>query len=746
MLIREMTATEGRYARIANSKFIDTNTWITFLAAYRRKLVKRPETLFTSADEFETFKARLSNLSKGHEETKNKAEKERSVSRALEFLFPLALKQASTDCEQNIVSYKALCGISDLRNPPNWYPLARLMKRKIIYHGGPTNSGKTYQALQRLMAADPEQGGGLYCGPLRLLALEIYESMNKQGIYTDLLTGQEKRQVPFATHISCTLEMVNLQRVFDVAVIDEIQMIAHNQRGYAWTKALQGLRAREIHVCGGLEASSIVADLVRETGDEFELIKYERFSELQVEETSLRGDYSKIEPGDCVVAFSRADIFSIKRDIERLTPHKCCIIYGQLPPETRSKEAHLFNDENSGFDVLVASDAIGMGLNLNIRRIVFHTTMRRGGDKGPEWVDPSSVKQIGGRAGRLSSVFKNGKVTAWQENDLAYIKAVMSWEIQQLTRSGIFPTVEQVEMFSKALVELQHTQDDSNVSDKKRAKFADSHSDKYNDNSPKAPSEMRLSLLLERFVELAQMDGRYFMSEYSDLVTVANWLHTIPLSLEDRFIFANAPVNIRDHLNMNILYHFAAGYAQQRPVGTNVRISGQPPEDIFQLTDLCIKHAVLDLYLWLSFRFPKYFIDRDACQQQKALALRLINDSLRDPSLQQEFSHSKEYQGVRAKAKNFIPDGLPPAEWGEQVRSSTMLELANIRAEDMYCFPHEEGELQHSTGKSSRRGKGKEGSKTYSKTYNKDKRTSVKRTVVKGVSSLRFEKKDARKM
>ena len=256
--------------------------------------------------------------------------------------------------------------------------------------------------------------GGLYCGPLRLLALEVFESLNRQGVYTNLLTGQERREVDFSTHIACTVEMIQLNREYDVAVVDEIQMIANHQRGYAWTRALLGLRAREIHVCGGLEAYEIVQKLVESTGDEFELVSYERLSQLTVNEESLKGDYSKIMPGDCVVAFSRADIFSIRRQIERLTPYKCAVIYGQLPPETRSTQARLFNEDNTGYDVLVASDAIGMGLNLNIRRIVFHTTVKKEGKSIANWCDPSSVKQIAGRAGRLSSAYKVGEVTAWQ--------------------------------------------------------------------------------------------------------------------------------------------------------------------------------------------------------------------------------------------------------------------------------------------------------------------------------------------
>ena len=74
----------------------------------------------------------------------------------------------------------------------------------------------------------------MYCGPLRLLALEIYEQLNKQGVCCDLTTGQEKRAVPGSSHISCTIEMVSATREYDVAVIDEIQMIADRDRGHAW--------------------------------------------------------------------------------------------------------------------------------------------------------------------------------------------------------------------------------------------------------------------------------------------------------------------------------------------------------------------------------------------------------------------------------------------------------------------------------------------------------------------------------
>ena len=379
----------------AKSRHIDSRHWLNYVSTFRRRMVKEPVKALGGTDLLLDLcrmldDGQLTMYSFSHHASElnevnilSIEEKERRKQECKMFLFAIMIVDAEKVLAEVINAYQTLCETSDLRIPHEWYPYARLMKRKVIYHGGPTNSGKTYHALQRLKSADPTKGGGLYCGPLRLLALEVYETLNKAGVYTDLLTGQERREVPFSTHISCTVEMINLNRDYDVVVIDEIQMIGNPQRGYAWTRALLGLRAREIHVCGGLEAMNIVESLLASTGDEFELKKYDRLSTLKVSNESLQGDYAKIQPGDCVVAFSRADIFSIRRQIERLTPYKCSVIYGALPPETRSTQARLFNEDNTGYDVLVASDAIGMGLNLNIKRVIFHTTIKREGNSKP---------------------------------------------------------------------------------------------------------------------------------------------------------------------------------------------------------------------------------------------------------------------------------------------------------------------------------------------------------------------------
>ena len=252
--------------------------------------------------------------------------------------------------------------LADLRYPVEWYPEARALQRTIHVHVGPTNSGKTYQALQRLEAART----AVYAGPLRLLAHEVFSRLNARGKRCDLVTGDDQRTLPGepAGLMSCTVEMLPFHREFDVAVIDEIQLMGDPQRGWAWTAAFLALQAKELHVCGEERAVPLIKHLANSMGDTVKLHTYERLSPLKTADRSLNNWLGNLREGDCLVAFSRRAIHSLKRSIQEKTGRKCAVIYGNLPPETRAEQAKLFNDPSSGYNVLVATDAIGMGLNL----------------------------------------------------------------------------------------------------------------------------------------------------------------------------------------------------------------------------------------------------------------------------------------------------------------------------------------------------------------------------------------------
>lgn len=224
------------------------------------------------------------------------------------YLFPLFAEYCFSAFAAEIKAYRGLVESADMTKPHTWYPLARSLRRRVVYHAGPTNSGKTYAALSHFRQA----ASGLYCGPLRLLAMEVFDSVNAEGVYCNLVTGQERKEVPFAAHTACTVEMANLTRPYAVAVIDEIQMIADEYRGWAWTRALLGLQAEEIHVCGDPSALPLLRSLCAASGDELHEFSYDRLKPLRVDAHSLAGDFAKVKAGDCIVAFSRREIFEIK--------------------------------------------------------------------------------------------------------------------------------------------------------------------------------------------------------------------------------------------------------------------------------------------------------------------------------------------------------------------------------------------------------------------------------------------------
>lgn len=253
--------------------------------------------------------------------------------------------------------------VSNLRYPMEWFPATRAFKREFHLHVGPTNSGKTYHALKRLEQAE----SGVYAGPLRLLAHEVYMRLNARGQRCNLVTGDERRTAdddPNASMTSCTVEMAPLNARYDVAVIDEIQMLGSEDRGWAWTQAVLGIQASEVHLCGEDRAVPIMRELAALCGEELHIHRYERLSPLMMMPKSLEGSVARLEKGDCVVCFSIVAIHGLRQLIEKTLKCKVAIIYGSLPPETRAQQAKLFNDPNNDYDILVASDAVGMGLNL----------------------------------------------------------------------------------------------------------------------------------------------------------------------------------------------------------------------------------------------------------------------------------------------------------------------------------------------------------------------------------------------
>ncbi|XP_017482881.1 PREDICTED: ATP-dependent RNA helicase SUV3 homolog, mitochondrial [Rhagoletis zephyria] len=498
-------------------------------------------------------------------------------------IFPFFLRHAKT-IFPHLECMDDLKKISDLRTPANWYPSARAITRKIVFHAGPTNSGKTYHAMERFLTAK----SGVYCGPLKLLATEVFNKSNERGTACDLVTGEERKfgineETP-ASHVACTVEMTSVNTPYEVAVIDEIQQLRDPQRGWAWTRAFLGLIADEVHVCGEAGALELLQKICETTNETVEVHSYERLTELTIEDSALVS-LDNIQPGDCIVCFSKNDIYSVSREIEA-RGKEVAVIYGGLPPGTKLAQAAKFNDPDNSCKVMVATDAIGMGLNLSIRRIIFYSIMKPSmNEKGEREIDTISVSsalQIAGRAGRYRTQWEHGYVTTFKADDLQTLRKLLDQKPEPLKQAGLHPTADQIELYAYHL------------------------------------PNSTLSNLMDIFVNLCTVDDSlYFMCNIEDFKFLAEMIEHVPLALRARYVFCCAPINKKMPFVCSMFLKIARQYSRNEPITFEFITCncGWPfalPKTIIDLMHLESVFDVMDLYLWLSYRFMDLFPDAAA--------------------------------------------------------------------------------------------------------------------------------------
>ncbi|MCD7893017.1 MAG: hypothetical protein LUG60_04865 [Erysipelotrichaceae bacterium] len=183
------------------------------------------------------------------------------------------------------------------------YPLTRKMQRHFVLHIGETNSGKTHDAIEALKKCDK----GIYLAPLRLLAYEQYDKLNNEGYSCSLITGEERMIVDHAKYQSSTIEMLDILEEYDIAIIDEAQMLEDKFRGGFWTKAILGVRAHEIHICAAPQAEDILIKLISACHDTYEIVRHERNTQL-IKETKSFGFPKSVQKGDALIVFSRKSV------------------------------------------------------------------------------------------------------------------------------------------------------------------------------------------------------------------------------------------------------------------------------------------------------------------------------------------------------------------------------------------------------------------------------------------------------
>ena len=262
---------------------------------------------------------------------------------------------------------------------------------KIVALLGPTNTGKTHIAIEKML----EFNSGIFGLPLRLLAREVYDKcILKIGAEkVALITGEEKIIPSSADYFICTVESMPKDKIVDFVAIDEIQMCADRERGHIFTERLLEARGTKLTMFLG---SQIMAKIINELIDNVEFEKKDRYSKLSY---SGIKKISKLDRKVAIIAFSIEEVYAIA-ELVRRQKGGAAVIMGSLSPKTRNSQVGLY--QSGDVDYLIATDAIGMGLNMDINEIYFSNLKKFDGKKTRR-LNLIEMSQIAGRAGRYKN-------------------------------------------------------------------------------------------------------------------------------------------------------------------------------------------------------------------------------------------------------------------------------------------------------------------------------------------------------
>ena len=498
--------------------------------------------------------------------------KRRIVYHFMEYIRPLKEKKR-----------KEILLAKTIRDFKHLFPLARLLKREIFFHVGPTNSGKTYEALKLLEEANT----GYYLAPLRLLALEGYENLKSKGVGVSLITGEEEIIDEESTHISSTIEMMNGSVEVDVCVIDEIQMINDRDRGWAWANALIGVPAKKVILTGSTDVLEAVTELCEYLKEPLTVINFERKNELKLltQPTPIK----QIEAGTAVVAFSRRDVLGLRQQLSQR--YEVSVVYGNLSPEVRREEARRFREGES--QILIATDAIAMGLNLPIKTLLFSKDNKFDGLRRRELL-PTEVTQISGRAGRYGL------------EEVGYIGALDSKTLETIS-SKFYQPLPTLELPFSVMASLEHVMLIGEILETEQ-----------------------LCVILNFFADNMEFEGPFVAANLDSMLEISAIVDEYQLDLKTRFNLACAPASISSPYIESTFHR----YIKQIEAGTTVEYL--PPRDLpsFAQTNEMMLNAEdrvreISLYLWLSFKFEALFPYVDEALKARIRLNNFIEASLK---------------------------------------------------------------------------------------------------------------------
>ena len=454
----------------------------------------------------------------------------------------------------------------NLAEYPASFDVASRMPRRFIALLGPTNSGKTHRAMEALIKAP----SGMYLAPLRLLALENFERMQAarphgKALKVSLVTGEERRLTEGATHVASTVEMLDSRSRVDVAVIDEIQMLGDRDRGAAWTAAVCGAPASVVYLVGAPEARRAIEALAERLECELEVHVLKRMAPLAMEPAAVR-KLRGLRRGDAVIAFSRREVLKW-RDLITDMGLSVATVYGNLSPEVRRAQAERFRDGSA--DIVVGTDALAMGLNMPIARVVLTTAVKYNGVDEEE-ISAALARQIAGRAGRFG-VHEEGFVAGFDDDTHDVMRSLLKEKPMPLAASGfaVAPSIEQLHRISAVT------------------------------------NETSLVKLLKRFTHNIDVpDGFFYPRITEDQSTRALWLDTLPLSVAEKFMLSLVPVSSKVPSLQGAWEHWATSLAKKRICKLEPESGALRWLNLQEAEDACRRYSA---YAWIAYRQPEFF-------------------------------------------------------------------------------------------------------------------------------------------
>jgi len=491
------------------------------------------------------------------------------------------------------------------------FPLAREKKRKLYFYVGPTNSGKTHEAMQELMEADC----GTYLAPLRLLALENYEKLKAHEIPVTLLTGEEEIIDEEAGHVCSTIEMANFNMEVDVCVIDEIQMLEDPDRGWAWVNAIVGAPADKVIMTGSVNALDAVKKIAAYLDEELVVKKFKRKNPLEVMKQPV--PLKKVEKGTALITFSRSDVLALKAKLSK--KHRVSVLYGNLSPEVRREEAKRFREGES--DILVATDAIAMGLNLPIKTILFTTDTKFDGVETRPLI-PNEIIQIAGRAGRYGH-HEKGYIGATSQKVLEHIQEEFHAPLRTIK-----PPFQVKATTSQILSLSEHLKTDD------------------------------LTTILRYYAKHMKFTGPFIAANISYMLELSAFVQKKEgLTLEEKYMLSQAPVSTKSPLIKSAFNFYINAIIKKEVVHykSSVNTSGiaKTEMELLRAEDEVKK---ISLYLWLAYKLPDLFPDAKEAELARVRVNRYCEASLKSNRLlksnkrNKRESQNSRYQ--RQKRKN----------------------------------------------------------------------------------------------